>query len=189
MLADATSPNRPAADNRQRALHHPPAGQHYEAFHDVFALDGLRGEAQFLTAPADKGAGATPVSPDQGDFPDPSTQPVVELRDQPVLPPPAEEGMAPAPGREVRGHRTPGNPARHQVTDRIERWQQPSGCPPLPSSQADTGISGRTAAQRLLELLGSVRTSDPPRGPAFMRLPPEEHPGGKPVRLARSMTA
>ncbi|SBU96653.1 hypothetical protein YW3DRAFT_05831 [Streptomyces sp. MnatMP-M77] len=51
---------------------------------------------------------------------DPSTQPVVELCDQPVLPPPAEEGIDPAPGREVRGHRTPGDPARDQVADRVE---------------------------------------------------------------------
>lgn len=41
----------------------------------------------------------------------------MELRDQPVLPPPPEEGMNPAPGREVRGHRTP---PRDQVADRVQ---------------------------------------------------------------------
>ncbi len=170
--------------------------------------------------------------------PDLFAQPVVELRDQSVLPPAAEEGVDAAPGGEVRGHRPPGDPARDQVPDRVQhravavalglsalplqpgrhRQQRPHSRPlrvrhirrvpahpvrmisrvPVHVRETITRSGSRVERcgrervelrqQGLLELLGSVRTSELPRGPAFMHLPPEDHPGGKPVRPARSMT-
>ncbi len=54
-------------------------------------------------------------------FADLPAQPVVELGDQPVLAPPAEEGVNAAPGREVRGHGPPRDSARDQVADRVQQ--------------------------------------------------------------------
>lgn len=65
-------------------------------------------------------------------LPDPPAQPVMELGDQPVLAPAAEEGINQAPCGEVRRHRPPRDPARDQVA--------------VPWSQAGTGSNGRTAA-------------------------------------------
>jgi hypothetical protein len=52
----------------ERALHHPPAGQHHEPGHVVGAFDDLQGECEFLLRPADKAAGVAAVGPDQGDL-------------------------------------------------------------------------------------------------------------------------
>jgi hypothetical protein len=41
--------------------------------------------------------------------------------------------------------------------------------------------------QGLPALLGQIRIPELPRGPVFMRAQREDHPGGKPVRPARSM--
>ena len=51
---------------------------------------------------------------------------------EPVLAPPAEEGVDPAPGGEVRGHRPPGDPARDQVADRVEYLAVGLGLPTPP---------------------------------------------------------
>lgn len=128
-----------------------------------------------------------------------ASQPVVELRDRPVLTPPAEEGIDPAPAGEVRGHRPPGDrllrichirriaayPVRVisrvpvHVRETISRW----------GGRVERCGRGRVELRQQgpRELLGSVRTSELPRGPAFMRLPPGDHSCGKLVRLTRSL--
>jgi hypothetical protein len=80
--------------------------------------------------------------------PHPAAQPVMRLRDQPVLAPATEEGIDPGPVGEIRGHRPPGNPARDQVTDRFQHLTVAValGLPAWPSSQDGVGNSGRTTA-------------------------------------------
>lgn len=52
--------------------------------------------------------------------PQPGTQPVVELLDQPVVAPAAEERIHPVPRREVHGRRPPLDAVVDQVADRVK---------------------------------------------------------------------